>query len=295
MSTTGATAAQRELEDVTYEVDRRHRPGSRSSGPSAERVPRPDRRRADPLLQARLGRRARSAWSCSPAPARALLRRRRPEAARGDRRLRAVRVGLFEVEQLHRIMRAIPKPVIAAVNGVAIGGGHVLHVLGDLTIAADTRSSARTVRASARSTPASAPPTSRGWSARSARARSGTCAAATTPRRPSAGASSTRSCPLAELRAEVRRWADEMLALSPTALRFLKQSFNADSEQIARHRQLAFSGLAPVRRVRRGGRGHARVRREAAGGLRPLPGGRVGLTGAARRRRSDRCRAAALV
>src|SRR5262249_3518351 len=36
------------------------------------------------------------------------------------------------------LMRAIPKPVVAMVNGYAIGGGHVLHVLCDLSIAADT-------------------------------------------------------------------------------------------------------------------------------------------------------------
>src|ERR1700712_5500622 len=48
--------------------------------------------------------------------------------------------GLFEVESLHRVIRDCPKPVIAAVNGIAIGGGHVLHVLADLTIAADTAS-----------------------------------------------------------------------------------------------------------------------------------------------------------
>ena len=45
--------------------------------------------------------------------------------------------GLFEVETLHRLIREIPKPVIAAVNGYAIGGGHVLHVLCDLSIASD--------------------------------------------------------------------------------------------------------------------------------------------------------------
>jgi naphthoate synthase len=52
-----------------------------------------------------------------------------------------------------------------------------------------------------------------------------------------------RVVPATDLRAEVRRWADEILALSPTALRFLKQSFNADSEHIVGLGQLAFSGL----------------------------------------------------
>jgi 2-ketocyclohexanecarboxyl-CoA hydrolase len=49
--------------------------------------------------------------------------------------------------------------------------------------------------------------------------------------------------PAAELRDEVRRWADEILALSPTALRFVKQSFNTDTEHLAGVGQLAFSGL----------------------------------------------------
>jgi len=47
---------------------------------------------------------------------------------------------------------------------------------------------------------------------------------------------------LHELRAEVGRWADEMLALSPTALRFLKQSFNADSEHIGGVANVARTG-----------------------------------------------------
>ena len=45
--------------------------------------------------------------------------------------------GLFEATYFHRLIRDVPKPVIAAVNGLAIGGGHVLHVLCDLTIAAE--------------------------------------------------------------------------------------------------------------------------------------------------------------
>ncbi len=47
------------------------------------------------------------------------------------------RSGLFEIETLHRLMREVPKPVIAAVNGLAIGGGHVLHVICDLSVAAE--------------------------------------------------------------------------------------------------------------------------------------------------------------
>jgi naphthoate synthase len=49
--------------------------------------------------------------------------------------------------------------------------------------------------------------------------------------------------PLAELRDEVRSWADEMLALSPTALRVLKHSFNADSESISGIGTLSFDSL----------------------------------------------------
>jgi naphthoate synthase len=49
--------------------------------------------------------------------------------------------------------------------------------------------------------------------------------------------------PPEQLRDEVRAWADDMLALSPTALRFLKQSFNADTEHMAGIGQLAFTGL----------------------------------------------------
>lgn len=45
--------------------------------------------------------------------------------------------GLFEGHYLHKLMRDLPKPVIAAVNGLAIGGGHVLHVICDMSIAAE--------------------------------------------------------------------------------------------------------------------------------------------------------------
>ncbi len=44
---------------------------------------------------------------------------------------------MFEIGYLRKLIRDIPKPVIAAVNGVAVGGSHVLHVLCDLSIASE--------------------------------------------------------------------------------------------------------------------------------------------------------------
>ena len=151
--------------------------------------------------------------------------------------------GLFEVEQLHRIIRAIPKPVIAAVNGVAIGGGHVLHVLADLTIAADHAIFGQNgPRVGSFDAGFGTAYLARVVGEKRAREIWFLC------RRYDAETGErwglvNRVVPLADLRAEVRRWADEMLALSPTALRFLKQSFNADSEQIGGVASLAFSGL----------------------------------------------------
>jgi naphthoate synthase len=151
--------------------------------------------------------------------------------------------GLFEIEHLHRVIREIPKPVIAAVNGHAIGGGHVLHVLCDLTIAAD---SARFGQSGPRVGSFDAG-FGTGYLARAIgekRAREGwfLCRQydAHTAER---WGLVNQVVPAHDLRAEVRRWADEILRLSPTALRFLKQSFNADTEHLAGLGQVAFSGL----------------------------------------------------
>ena len=46
-------------------------------------------------------------------------------------------MGRFHVTDLHVQMRRLPKPIVAMVAGWAIGGGHVLHIVCDLTIAAD--------------------------------------------------------------------------------------------------------------------------------------------------------------
>jgi 2-ketocyclohexanecarboxyl-CoA hydrolase len=151
--------------------------------------------------------------------------------------------GLFEVEFLHRLIRDLPKPVIAAVNGYAIGGGHVLHVLCDLTIASDTAIFGQTgPRVGSFDAGFGTGYLARVVGEKRAREIWFLC------RRYDAETAErwglvNRVVPAGELKAEVRRWADEILALSPTSLRFLKQSFNADTEHLAGTGQLAFTGL----------------------------------------------------
>ena len=151
--------------------------------------------------------------------------------------------GLFEVETLHRVIRDIPKPVIAMVNGVAVGGGHVLHVLCDLTIAADhARFGQAGPRVGSFDAGFGSAYLARILGEKRAREVWYLCRlydAATMER----WGLVNRVVPKAELRAEVRRWADEMLAKSPTALKVLKHSFNADSEAIAGIGTLAFDSL----------------------------------------------------
>jgi len=151
--------------------------------------------------------------------------------------------GLFEVEMLHRLIRELPKPVIAAVNGYAIGGGHVLHVLCDLTIAADTAVFGQSgPRVGSFDAGFGTAYLARVVGEKRAREIWMLCRQydADTAER---WGLVNHVVPAAELRAEVRHWADEILALSPTALRFVKQSFNADTEHLAGIGQLAFSGL----------------------------------------------------
>ena len=151
--------------------------------------------------------------------------------------------GLFEVETLHRLIRDIPKPVIAAVNGVAIGGGHVLHVLCDLTIASETaRFGQAGPRVGSFDAGFGSAYLARILGEKRAREVWYLCRqydAHTMERWGLVNA----VVPASELRAEVRRWADEMLDKSPTALRVLKHSFNADSESIAGIGIMSFDSL----------------------------------------------------
>ncbi|WP_214364782.1 enoyl-CoA hydratase-related protein [Pseudonocardia sp. H11422] len=151
--------------------------------------------------------------------------------------------GLFEVEALHRVIRDVPKPVVAAVNGIAIGGGHVLHVLADMTIAADTA----TFGQNGPRVGSFDAGLGSGYLARvigEKRAREIWFML----RRLSAEEALdwglvNRVVPAAELKNEVRMWADTMLAYSPTALKVLKQSFNTDTEHLISIGNMAYSTL----------------------------------------------------
>jgi 2-ketocyclohexanecarboxyl-CoA hydrolase len=151
--------------------------------------------------------------------------------------------GLFEVETLHRVIREIPKPVVAAVNGVAIGGGHVLHVLCDLTIAAEHATFGQAgPKVGSFDAGFGTAYLARVVGEKRAREIWYLCEqydAATAER----WGLVNKVVPGDQLRAEVRIWADKMLAKSPTALRVLKHSFNADTESIAGLGTMAFDTL----------------------------------------------------
>jgi naphthoate synthase len=151
--------------------------------------------------------------------------------------------GRFMIGDLHKVMRDIPKPVIAAVNGIAVGGGHVLHVLSDLTIAADT---AKFGQAGPRVGSFDA-----GYgSAFLARVVGEKRAREIWYLTRQYDAETAREwglvnwvVPAAELLAEAKKVAADIAKQSPTAIRFLKQSFNADTDHQAGLSNLAMTAL----------------------------------------------------
>jgi naphthoate synthase len=165
----------------------------------------------------------------------------------GDQRVRGdsgyvgtgAAVGRFHVTDLHLQMRRLPKPIVAMVAGYAIGGGHVLHVVCDLTIAADNARFGQT-----------GPQVGSfdgGFGASLLAAQVGQKRAKEIwflCRQYGAAEALDMGLvnavvPLEELEEETVRWCREMLALSPFALRLLKASFNAADDGLAGVQQLA--------------------------------------------------------
>lgn len=151
--------------------------------------------------------------------------------------------GLFEIDSLHRVIRDTPKPVIAAVNGFAIGGGHVLHLLADLTIAADHAVFGQNgPRVGSFDAGFGTGLMARAVGEKRAREIWFLCRRYSAEQAVEWGLAN-KSVPMDQLHAEVRSWADEILKLSPTALKVLKQSFNSDTEHFAGVGQMAYSTL----------------------------------------------------
>ncbi|MEO6857636.1 MAG: 1,4-dihydroxy-2-naphthoyl-CoA synthase [Solirubrobacteraceae bacterium] len=148
-------------------------------------------------------------------------------------------VGRFHVTDLHVQMRRLPKPIVAMVAGYAIGGGHVLHVVCDLTIAADNARFGQVgPRVGSFDGGFGASVLSRLVGPKKAKEIWFLCRQYDAEQALEMGLVNT-VVPLDRLEEETVAWCREMLALSPFALRLLKASFNADEDGLAGIQQLA--------------------------------------------------------
>jgi naphthoate synthase len=148
-------------------------------------------------------------------------------------------VGRFHVTDLHVQIRRMPKPVVAMVAGYAVGGGHVLHVVCDLTIAADNARFGQTgPRVGSFDGGFGASLLARMVGPKKAKEIWFLCRQYDAQQALEMGLVNT-VVPLARLEEETVAWCQEMLALSPFALRLLKASFNADEDGLAGIQQLA--------------------------------------------------------
>ncbi|MBQ9068683.1 MAG: 1,4-dihydroxy-2-naphthoyl-CoA synthase [Eggerthellaceae bacterium] len=145
----------------------------------------------------------------------------------------------LNVLDLQRLIRVVPKPVIAMVNGYAIGGGHVLHLLCDLSIAAETAKFGQTgPKVGSFDAGYGAGYLAAVVGQKKAREIWYLCRQYTAAEALEMGLVN-KVVPFDQLEEECIAWAREMLQWSPTALRFMKASFNAATDGLAGLQQLA--------------------------------------------------------
>ncbi|MBU1700180.1 MAG: 1,4-dihydroxy-2-naphthoyl-CoA synthase [Candidatus Eisenbacteria bacterium] len=150
----------------------------------------------------------------------------------------------LQVTRVHRLLREIPKPVIAMVDGYAIGGGHVLHVLCDLTIASDrARFGQIGPRFGSFDGGFGAIYLARIVGEKKAREIWYLCRQYTAEEAREMGLVN-KVVPAEALENEVMAWSKELLAKSPMALRFLKHAFNADTDHVYGIQNLAHGATA---------------------------------------------------
>ena len=164
----------------------------------------------------------------------------------GDQRIRgeagyvgADGVPRLNVLDLQRQIRSLPKPVIAMVAGFAIGGGHVLHVVCDLTIAADNAVFGQTgPKVGSFDGGFGASYLARIVGHKKAREIWFLCRRYDARQALEMGLVNA-VVPLERLEEETVAWCREILAHSPLALRCLKSAFNADTDGLAGIQELA--------------------------------------------------------
>ncbi len=145
----------------------------------------------------------------------------------------------LNVLDLQRRIRQLSKPVIAVVAGYAIGGGHVLHVICDLTIAADNAIFGQTgPKVGSFDAGYGATYLARIVGHKKAREIWYLCRQYSAAEALEMGLVNV-VVPLERLEETAVEWAQEILAKSPTALRFLKAALNADTDGLAGLQQLA--------------------------------------------------------
>jgi naphthoate synthase len=148
-------------------------------------------------------------------------------------------IGRFHVTDLHMQIRRLPKPVVAMVAGYAVGGGHVLHIVCDLSIAADNARFGQTgPRVGSFDGGFGAGLLANQVGAKKAREIWFLCRQYDAGEALDMGLVNT-VVPLDGLEEETVRWCREMLELSPFALRLMKASFNAAEDGLAGLQQLA--------------------------------------------------------
>ncbi|MGD1057656.1 MAG: 1,4-dihydroxy-2-naphthoyl-CoA synthase [Solirubrobacteraceae bacterium] len=148
-------------------------------------------------------------------------------------------VGRFHVTDLHIQIRRLPKPVVAMVAGYAIGGGHVLHLVCDLTIAADNARFGQVgPKVGSFDGGFGAGLLANLVGPKKAKEIWFLCRQYSAEEAREMGMVNT-VVPLERLEDETVQWCKEMLALSPFSLRLLKASFNAAEDGLSGIQQLA--------------------------------------------------------
>jgi naphthoate synthase len=157
----------------------------------------------------------------------------------GDDEVARQGVGRLDVGDLHVQIRRLPKPVVAMVSGYAVGGGHILHLVCDLTIAADNAQFGQTgPRVGSFDGGFGASLLVRNVGVKRAKEIWFLCRLYDAEEALRMGLVNA-VVPLADLERETVAWCREMTALSPLSLRLLKASFNAEEDGLTGLQQLA--------------------------------------------------------